>query len=182
MGIKTTTLSKKLYFITSTVIDWMDIFTRPTYKHIVTESLEYCQANKGLEIYAWVLMTNHLHMIIGTRDGYVLSDTLRDFKKYTSKTLIKAIQNNPQESRKELILNRCKFRGENDNKVTNFKFWQDDNYIEQLYSYDFLKQKLDYIHQNPVRQEIVESPEDYLYSSARNYHGQDGILKVTIVR
>ena len=182
MEIKTTTLTKNLYFITSTVIDWMDIFTRPIYKHIVTESLEYCQANKGLEIYAWVLMTNHLHIIIGTREGYVLANVIRDFKKYTSKALIKAIQNNPQESRKEMILNQCKFRGENDNKITNFKFWQDDNYIEQLYSYDFFKQKLDYIHQNPVRQEIVESPEDYIYSSARNYIGVDGILKVNIVK
>ena len=179
MGTKS--LSKDLYFITSTVIDWMDVFTRPIYKHIVIESLQYCQEKKGLEIYAWVLMTNHLHMIIGIKEGYALSDTVRDFKKYTSKALIKKIQDNPQESRKEMILNRCKFRGENDKKITGFKFWQDDYHVEILHSYEFYKQKLDYIHLNPVRQEIVESPEDYLYSSARNHAGMDGVLGVTVV-
>ena len=63
-------LTKELYFTTSTIIDWMDVFTRPTYKHIIVDSLRYCQENKGLEIYAWVLMTNHLHMIVGMADSW----------------------------------------------------------------------------------------------------------------
>ena len=55
-----------MFFVTSTVVDWVDVFTRPLYKNIVVDSLRYCQQNKELEIYAWVLMTNHLHMIVGT--------------------------------------------------------------------------------------------------------------------
>ena len=175
-------LTRELFFTTSTVIDWMDVFTRPLYKHIVVESLEYCQANKGLDIFAWVLMTNHLHMIVGVRGDNAIGDVLRDFKKFTSKGIVKAIQENPQESRGEWIVDRCGFRAANDKKLSGYKFWQDDNHVEQVFTYDFYKQKLDYIHQNPVRQEIVARPEDYLYSSARNYAGMNGVLDVIVAR
>ena len=163
-------------------IDWMDVFTRPLYKHIILESLEYCQANKGLDLYAWVLMTNHLHLIVGVNGGNTVGDVLRDFKKFTSKGIVKAIQENEQESRQEWLMNRFQFRAANDKKITNFKFWQEDNHVENIYSYDFYRQKLDYIHQNPVRQEIVARAEDYLYSSARNYAGMEGLLKVIVAK
>ena len=177
----TISLTKELFFTTSTVIDWMDVFTRPVYKHIILDSLEFCQEQKGLEIYAWVLMTNHLHMIVGTsRDDVTVSDILRDFKKFTNRNIVKAIQENTQESRKEWLLDRCLFRGTNDRKITNFKFWQDGNYIEVINTYKFYKQKLDYIHNNPVRQEIVSRPEDYWYSSARDYCGDKGLLNVIV--
>ena len=175
-------LTHELYFTTSTVVDWLDVFTRPIYKHILLESLEYCQANKELEIYAWVLMTNHLHMIVDTIGSDSIGDVMRDFKKFTSKRIVKAIQENEQESRQEWLMNRFRFRAANDKKVTNFKFWQEDNHVETIYSYDFFKQKLDYIHQNPVRQEIVAQAEDYMYSSARNYAGMDGLLNVIIAQ
>lgn len=175
-------LTHELYFTTSTVVDWLDVFTRPIYKHILLESLEYCQANKGLDIYAWVLMTNHLHMIVDTSGPDSIGDVLRDFKKFTSKSIVKAIQEKEQESRQEWLMNRFRFRAANDKKVTNYKFWQEDNHVETIYSYDFFKQKLDYIHQNPVRQEIVEKAEDYLYSSARNYAGMDGLLNVIVAQ
>jgi REP element-mobilizing transposase RayT len=175
-------LTHELYFTTSTVVDWLDVFTRPIYKHILLESLEYCQVNKGLDIYAWVLMTNHLHMIVDTSGPDSIGDVLRDFKKFTSKSIVKAIQENEQESRQEWLMNRFRFRAANDKKVANYKFWQEDNHVETIYSYDFFKQKLDYIHQNPVRQEIVEKAEDYLYSSARNYAGMDGLLNVIVAQ
>ena len=175
-------LTCELYFTTTTVIDWMDVFTRPLYKHIIVDSLTYCQEHKGLEIYAWVLMTNHLHMIVGTTGDNTVADVLRDFKKFTSKAVVKAMQDHPQESRREWLMDRCWFRGVNDQKIKDYKFWQEGNHVEPLQTYQFYKQKLDYIHQNPVRQEIVGRPEDYLYSSARNYAGLDGLLKVVVVR
>ena len=176
--------TKDLYFTTSTVIDWLDVFTRPAYKHVIVDSLKYCQTNKGLEIYAWVLMTNHLHMIVSIESNQTtiqISDVLRDFKKFTSKNIIKTIRDNEGESRKEWLLDRCWFRGANDSKIKNYKFWQDGNYIETIHSYDFYKEKLNYIHMNPVRQEIVEKPEDYVYSSARNYCGQRGMIDVFVL-
>lgn len=175
-------LTKELYFTTSTVIDWLDVFTRPVYKHIVVDSLRYCQAQKGLEIYAWLLMTNHLHLIAGvSKPDTTIGDLLRDFKKFTNKIIVKAIQDNDRESRKEWLLDRCWFRGANDSKITNYKLWQEGNHVETIHSYDFFKQKLDYIHNNPVRQEIVERPEEYLYSSARNYCGDNGLINVTLL-
>lgn len=173
-------LTKELYFTTSTVIDWMDVFTRPAYKQIIVDSLKYCQTQKGLEIYAWVLMTNHLHMIVSMESNQSIGDVLRDFKKFTSKAIVKAIQDNQTESRKEWLLDRCWFRGTNDSKIKNYKFWQDGSYIETIYSYEFYKEKLNYIHMNPVKQEIVEKPEDYVYSSARNYNGQKGMIDVIV--
>ena len=84
-------LTTDLYFTTSTVVDWMDVFTRPVYKHVIVQSLTHCQEQKGLDVYAWVLMTNHLHMIVGTReDGISIGDIMRDFKKYTSKSILSA--------------------------------------------------------------------------------------------
>lgn len=171
-------LTKELYFTTSTVIDWMDVFTRPAYKQIVVDSLRYCQTNKGLDIYAWVLMTNHLHMIVGTRSDVQLGDVLRDFKKFTSKAVVKAVEENQLESRKEWLTDRFRFRGANDAKITNCKFWQEGSYVEQIYSYEFYKEKRRYIHMNPVRQKIVERPEHYLYSSARDYFGGKGLVDV----
>ncbi len=174
-------LTKELYFTTSTVIDWIDVFTRPDYKHIILESLAYCQANKSLDIYAWVLMTNHLHMIVGMRNENTnLGDFLRDFKKFTSKRILNAIEANLEESRQKWILDRFSFAGNNDRKIKNYRFWQEDNHVETIYTSDFYQQKLNYIHMNPVRQEIVENPEDYLYSSARNYAGMTGLLNVIV--
>ena len=174
-------LTKDLYFTTSTVVDWVDVFTRPEYKHIILDSLAYCQESKGLDIYAWVLMTNHLHMIVGARNEETsISDILRDFKKYTSKKIVEAVNDNARESRKVWMMDRFWFVGNNDRKIKNFKFWQDGSYIEELYSYDFYLQKLDYIHNNPVASEIVEKPEDYLYSSACDYAGIKGLLDVIV--
>ena len=183
-GIKnmsTIALTHELYFTTTTVLDWMDVFTRPQYKHIIIDSLKYCQANKGVDIYAWVLMTNHLHMIVGMRDGNQVGAFLRDFKKFTSKSIVSAIRANGQESR-DWLAKRFDFRSAIDKRITGDKFWFDDNHVEHINTYDFYKQKLDYIHNNPVRQDIVARPEDYLYSSARNYAGLDGLLEVIVTR
>ncbi len=78
-------ITGEVYFVTDTVVDWVDIFSRPCYRHIIIESLQHCQKQKGLIIYAWVLMTNHMHMIVGSSGINKVSDIMRDFKKFTSK-------------------------------------------------------------------------------------------------
>ena len=171
-------LTKVLYFTTSTVIDWV-IFTRPSYRHIIVDSLAYCQSHKGLNIYAWVLMSNHLHMIADTNDDTTLGDVMRDFKKFTNKKVLKALQQDEQESRRDWLLDRFWFAGVNDKRIKNFK---EGNYVEEIYTMDFLLQKLNYIHQNPVRAEIVAKPEDYLFSSAMDYAGEKGLLKVELIK
>lgn len=88
------------YFVTFTVVKWIDVFTRIEYRDILVESLKYCIKNKGLKLYAWVIMSNHVHLIIGTNDK-PMQDILRDIKRHTSKTILKAIQGNLQESRRD---------------------------------------------------------------------------------
>ena len=91
---------EKAYFVTLTVVDWVDIFSRKSYKIKILESLKYCQKFKGLEIYGWCLMTNHLHMIVKATGHQMLSEILRDFKKFTAKAIIQMIIEQPESRRK----------------------------------------------------------------------------------
>ena len=179
MGIKNKISEGYLYFLTLTVTDWVDVFTRPVYRHILLDSLKHCQNEKGLELYAWCLMSNHLHLIASAKEGYNLSDILRDLKKYTSKQIVAAI-GEENESRKAWMLNRFEYAGRNDKKIKNYKFWQDGNEAKEIHTSHFLDQKLNYIHMNPVKAELVDEPEYYLYSSARDYAGNKGLLKLII--
>jgi REP element-mobilizing transposase RayT len=174
-------VTRDVYFVTDTVIDWVDIFTRPRYKHIIIESLQYCQQHKGLVIYAWVLMSNHLHMIVGSKDEERVSDIMRDFKKFTSKQIINTLLEDIQESRRDWLLNRFEYAGRNDKKIKKYKFWQDGNDAQLIYSNDYFEQKLNYIHKNPVKSEIVNCAEDYRYSSAIDYAGEKGLIDVLVV-
>ena len=92
-----------VYFTTSTVVGWADVFTRKEYKEILLHSTRHCQKEKGLILYSWCLMSNHVHLVISAKE-HNPSDILRDFKKYTSKQIIKAITEHPAESRKEWML------------------------------------------------------------------------------
>lgn len=171
----------EVYFVTDTVVDWVDIFSRPLYRHIIIESLQYCQKEKGLIIYAWVLMTNHMHMIVGSAGENKVSDILRDFKKFTSKEIIRTLLVESTESRREWMVNRFEYAGKNDKKIKNYRFWQEGNDVQEIYLNDYFNQKLNYIHENPVRAEIVNREEDYRYSSAIDWAGGKGLLEVTLV-
>jgi REP element-mobilizing transposase RayT len=157
---------RKSYFLTLTVVGWIDVFTRRNHKQIVINSLQYCQKHKGLTIFGYCLMPSHLHMIVRAESDYSLSDILRDCKKFTSKAIITEILNEP-ESRRDWML--CYFRSAGENDHTNFKLWQERNHPEEINSDRFFIEKLEYIHNNPVEDLVVERPEDYFFSSARNY-------------
>lgn len=144
------------------------------------DSGKYCQAKKGLEIYGWCIMLSHIHMIIGTH-GDKLENIMRDMKKHTSTALKEAIQKHPGESRKEWMLQMMARAGKRNSQNLNFQLWQQDNHPIELSDYKILHQKLDYIHYNPVVAGIVEKPEDYLYSSARDYYGLPGLIDIILV-
>ena len=174
-------ITGEVYFVTDTVVDWIDIFSRPCYRHIIIESLEHCQKQKGLIIYAWVLMTNHMHMIVGSAGINKVSDIMRDFKKFTSKEILRTLQIDAVESRREWMLNRFEYGGKNDTKIKNFRFWQEGNDAQVIYLNDYFNQKLNYIHENPVKAEYVNRAEDYRYSSAIDYAGGKGLLEICVV-
>ena len=181
MGQRNKIYPDKIYYLTTTVVGWIDVFTRPVYRHIIVDSIKYCQKEKGLILHSWCLMSNHLHWIASAEQGKNLSDILRDFKKFTNKKIIEEIINNSQESRKKWLLSLFKNAGKNNQKIKNYKFWQDSNEAKELITNKFIAQKLNYIHKNPVIAEIVEKEEHYLYSSAKNYADEKGLIDVVLI-
>lgn len=156
-----------LYFNTFTLKDRADVFTRNEYRIIITDSLNYCIKEKGLEVYAWVLMTNHLHAIVSSSKED-LSGIIRDFKKFTSTKIIEAIEQNAQESRSRWLL--WLFIHKNEYGEITKQLWQPGNHPEEIRTEQFFRQKMQYIHQNPVRAGWVRNEEDYPWSSAGYFY------------
>jgi putative transposase len=170
-----------LYFLSTAVVYWIDVFTRKEYCDIVLASLNYCVNKKGLIVYGFVIMPSHIHLIIGRREGGdEFSAIIRDFKKFTAAKILRAIEENPQESRKEWVLWMMERAGRKNGNNTKYQFWQQDNHPVELAG-DWIEQKLHYVHDNPVVSGMVREPEDYVYSSASNYAGKVGLMKVVSV-
>ena len=166
------------HFLTFTVIGWIDVFSRETYKEKLLESLQYCIEEKGLAVHAWVIMTNHVHLIVSTKNNKI-ADVVRDIKKYTSRQIIELIEQNPKESRKEWMLNIFSFAGKSNNNNKNYQFWRQDYHPVELNTNEKLTQRLVYLHDNPVRAGLVWEAYHYKYSSALDYYTNDkGLLKI----
>jgi putative transposase len=155
----------ELYFVTLTVTDWIDVFTRRVYSDFIIENLAWCQQHKNLNIYAYVIMTNHIHMVANVTDGS-LGDVLGHFKTYTSKELFKMIANNTHESRRDWLIKSFEHAGKYNPQNEHHQFWQNGNYPVLLYSPAVIDQKIDYIHDNPVRAGFVGSAHEFWHSSA----------------
>jgi REP element-mobilizing transposase RayT len=127
-------------------------------------------------------MTNHVHLIVGKEGEDDIEDIVRDFKKFTSVQICKAIESNLTESRREWMLELFKRAGGESGKHTKYMFWQNDYHPVELSTNLLLTQKLDYIHNNPVTAGIVDKAEEYLYSSARDYYGSGkGLLDIMFI-
>jgi len=100
------------------------------------------------------------------------------FKSYTSRKLIKLIEENQQESRREWMLHQFKYYASRHARNDTYQLWEHDNHPIELISREFIQQRIDYIHQNPVVAGLVYRAEDYIYSSASNYAGLDQIIDV----
>lgn len=166
-----------LYFVSFATVYWLDVFTRQIYFNVLAESVDYCRANKGMELYCYCFMPSHIHFIFRSANEQPM-DLLRDFKKHTAKKVIEAIENNPQESRKEWLLWMMKRAGKKAGNVSNYKFWQHHNKPIELWSEKVIKQKIEYIHNNPVESGFVINPVDWKYSSARNLAGDHTVLSI----
>jgi putative transposase len=170
-----------MHFVTLTVVDWLDVFTRPEYKKMIVENLVFCQKEKGLLIYGFVIMTNHIHLILAANGAHTLEKIVLDFKSYTGKQMLKAIAENPQESRKEWLLAKFSYNARINKGDRELQFWQADNHPIELWSLPVIRQKLDYVHNNPVEEEWVLKPEHYIFSSASNYANGEGVLEVLLL-
>ena len=167
------------YYLTFQIIEWIDIFSRKRYRDIIMDSLAFCRKNKGLKIWAYVIMTNHVHVILSSENDN-LSDIVRDFKSHTAREILKSIKDKP-ESRRNWMLKRFEFAATQHKRNTQYQLWTHENHAVQIDSEKFMRQKMAYIHQNPVAAGWVEYAKDWYYSSQRNYDDLSSPIEIDIV-
>ncbi len=140
-------------------------------------SIDYCRRKKGMEVYAYCFMPSHVHFVFrSTNDDP--SGLIRDFKGYTSRKITQAIEENPKESRKEWLLWMFEKAGKRNVTVSKMQFWQQHNKPIELWTDKVILQKINYIHNNPVKSGFVTDPIDWKYSSARNYQDDHTVLEI----
>jgi REP element-mobilizing transposase RayT len=156
-----------VYFVTCTVVEWAPIFTHNAYRQIVLDSLAYLREHKQTQLNAFVVMPTHLHAVLWPEDGVVLSDVLRDFKRFTSRAIsTEATRLGHQHFIAIFAHARQQNRAQD---VSQYQVWQEGSHPEAIFALPFARQKIEYIHRNPVRAGLVNGPEDWPYSSARVY-------------
>ena len=161
-----------LYFVTTTIVGWQFVFTSFPYFEVIVESLKHCIAQKGLHLHAYVIMPNHAHYILSSEKPKSLSNIMRDFNTHTSRQITALLH----EDRKASMLRVFRRAAKLDGRGNDYKVWQEGFHPITLETEDFMVQKLDYLHENPVRKGYVEDPEHWKYSSARNYSLNDHSL------
>ncbi len=168
-----------LHFLTFTIMGWVDIFSRQRYRDLILDSFKFCRENKALKIGAYVIMSNHIHTIWKAAHAN-LSDIIRDFKTFTSRAITDSIKNEP-ESRRDWLLYMFRFFGNCTQANQEFKVWTGNNHPEEIFSDSFLRTKLNYIHENPVRAGLVAEASNYLYSSAADYENKKGLIEIDLL-
>jgi REP element-mobilizing transposase RayT len=165
------------YFVSFATVFWIDVFTREAYFTVLANSITYCRKHKGMEVYAYCFMPNHVHLVFSSAEETPMG-LLRDFKKYTAGKLLQAIREHPQESRRTWMLDLFQKAGRQNNHTTRYQFWQHNNKPIELWSVKVIKQKINYVHKNPVASGFVTDPVDWKYSSARNFQGDHNVMEI----
>lgn len=171
------------YYLTFHIVDGIDVFIRPVFKQVIVESLNYFIAKKGLSVYAWCLMSDHLHLMAQAKQGYGLSLIAHDFKKFTTKIILEDIDVEP-ETRRNWMMKKFEEASSSLKLLEKFQVWQtciNPVYVD-LKKTELVKDLLEHIHMNPVRNRIVVAAEDYLHSSARDYAGIKGLVNVELLK
>jgi len=161
-----------IYFVTSTTVQWMPLFTHQDHFDILVSSLEFCRKEKGMKLYAFVIMENHIHLVGSSPD---LSRTMQSFKGFTAKKLIESM------SRKGMdwMLNQFSFYKAKHKKESDYQIWQEGYHPEEILSPNMFRQKVEYLHHNPVRRGYVRRAEHWRYSSAGQILvGEKGVLEL----
>ncbi|MEQ8414437.1 MAG: transposase [Imperialibacter sp.] len=168
------------YFVTYTVIEWIDLFIRNVYREVFLDSVRYCQQEKGLVVYAWVIMPSHIHMILGSNGKMPLEGIIRDNKSFVSREIRKLLESSEEsfESRKSWMYHMMQSAGIRNPNNNDFQLWMQHNQPIELNTNYLMDQKLNYIHNNPVEAGFVSNPEDWLYGSAIDYAGGKGFLDI----
>ena len=168
-----------LYFSTTTVIHWIDLFTRQEYAQLLVKNLNYCIDNKGLNVHGWVIMPSHFHMIISSSDVH-LAKIFQGLKSVTTREVIQKV-NSVSESRRRWLLDAFRKQAQKNKRGKEFLLWQDGNHPLELIRTANLQRCLAYIHRNPVKAGFVSEPEHWKYSSAADYSGKQGLLPIVFI-
>ncbi len=158
------------HFVTCTVLHWIPVFTRPDTVEIILDSLRFLMQD-GLKVYAYVILENHLHLAVQSQQ---LDKDMARFKSYTAKQIIKHLDQNHVTQ----ILEQLAFYKKKHKSGRDYQFWQEGIHPEWIQDEKMMRQKIEYIHQNPVKRGYVEKAEHWRYSSAINYEGEPGLLEV----
>ena len=165
-------IQNQTYFVTLTVVGKIPIFTNPKYFDIIIENFNYYRKTQGLKIYHYVIMDNHIHLIVSHPDN--ISQVLRKFKSYTAKMIIDAIK----KDEREWILFLLKYFKKEYKQYSTYQLWEEGSHPQIIESVKVLQQKIEYIHNNPVKRGLVRRPEDWVYSSAGNVEELESVFKV----
>lgn len=160
------------HFISFAVVGWIDVFTRADYAEFLLKNLDFCRKNKGLKLYAFVIMPNHVHLVAAAEQGN-LGEVMRDFKTYTSKELVKMIAANERESRREWMLRLFKEYGAANPQNVHHQFWQQSNKPILLNTPKKFADSCAYVLQNPLAAGLVTDATAYRWSSANPLVGID---------
>ena len=151
-----------IYFLTSTILEWLPVFTSESYFQIIINSLKFCLEKKQLKLHAYVIMDNHIHLIVS---GNTLSETLKSFKMFTAKEIIQQLKTD----RKIWLLHQFEYFKQKTKRNSTHQIWQEGLHPQLVNSEDIFVQKANYLHENPVRRGYVLQPENWKYSSAGYY-------------
>jgi len=165
-----------LYFITTTTVQRVHLFQRDVIKRIIADSLNYIRSQQWIRLHVFVVMPNHIHFIVRFLENHILSNVMRDFKKHTAKQIIRQFQAENNDKALEFLKQAA-----NNIPDQKYKVWEEGYDARDVFSPDFLRQKVDYIHNNPCQPHwgLVEHPEAYPWSSARYYLlGEPAIITV----
>ena len=166
-----------VYFVSFATVNWIEVFTRQIYFDVLVDSINYCRMHKAMELFAYCFMPNHVHLVFRSVNEKPV-ELLRDFKKFAAKEVLKLIEINPQESKRELLLWLFERAGKKRGNISKYQFWQHHNKPIELWSDKVIKQKINYIHNNPVVSGFVSNAIDWKYSSARNFADDHTILTI----
>ncbi len=162
------------YFHTATIVGWQPVFTRKESAQILLDSFTWLQTNTDFRLHGFVILENHVHFIATASEH---SRRIQQFKSFTARKLIDLLE----ERGAATILRHLAFYKRKDKTQSQYQLWQEGTHPEEMANETMLRQRLEYIHNNPVERGYVDTAEHWRYSSARNYTGQEGLVSVDIL-
>ena len=159
------------YFLTCTVVGWLPVFTRRETVQIIYDSWAFLQDANRLTLYGYVLLENHLHLVASSPD---LSKEIGDFKSFTARRIVDHLE----ERRADTLLKMLRFLKARHKTDRTYQLWQEGSHPQQIQNDPMMRQKLEYMHNNPVERGYVDEQIHWRYSSARNYAGLPALFPV----